>query len=259
MFGRPTSTEHRGGGTFAQARAEYHHARTRTVFRLLGLAAIVGWAYVLFMSDLFTINEIQASGLKELDPVEVNREVFQILDSRKEWRPWSPRHAWFINTEALAQQLKDRLFASNVIVDKSYTNVLRLSVEERSKRLIFHSHQQYFWVDLQGIATNELTDDERKLTQQRILGTRIPAPDDPPVIHRDLDELISPGYVVADSNQVKFWIQTATEIARQGLAYREMQPPNGTSSTTAILTSPEGYKILIDAYTALEPQLKTYQ
>lgn len=250
--------ERRGGGTFKQLREASDVARTRVVFHLLGLAAVIGWMYVIFISDLFAISDIRVSGLKALDPIDVDREVYAILDARKEWRPWSTRHAWFIKQSELAEQLKERLFASSVIVDKSYSNVLRLSVEERSKRLIFHSHQQYFWVDLQGLATAELTSDERKQIQSRILGSRLISSDEPPVIHRDLDELIAQGYTVSDTTQTKAWIQSATEIVKQGILYRELEPPATPSSTTAILVSDDGTRVLLDLDSPLAPQLRSY-
>ena len=250
--------ERRGGGTFTQLREASDVVRTRTVFHRLGFAAVIGWLYVILMSDLFTVTEIHVNGLKALDPVEVEREVFQVLDSRKGWRPWSARQVWFIDQTSLAEQLKERLFASRVIVDKSYTNVLRLSVEERAKRLVLHSHQQYFWVDLQGLVTAELSVEERKQIQSRLLGTRSISSDEPPVIHRDLDEPLAQGYLVADTTQIKNWIQSATEIVKRGVLYRELEPPVAPSSTTAILISEEGTHVLLDLYAPLEPQLRSY-
>ena len=139
----------------------------RPLFVFLALASVIGWLYVLFISDLFVLRKIQVQGTRALDSVDVEREVYIILDARKEWKPWSPRHTWFINTTELANELKDRLFAASVTVDKTYSGILRLMVEERSNKLILHSGQQFLWVDLQGVVTNELSmNEENKLLTQ---------------------------------------------------------------------------------------------
>ncbi len=240
------------------AREQGRAGHTRSVYVLLGIAACVGWAYVLLASDAFLINRVDAEGLHAMDPVEVSREVFAVLDERKGWRPWSTRHSWFIDRVDLGEVLKTRLFAADVIVDKSPTHILRLKIEERSNRLIFHSRQQYFWVDLQGTATAELSVDERRQAQARILGSREAFYDEPPLVHADLQEPIAEGYRVVDSSQVKFWITLTDDMTKAGLAYREFEPPMDASTSLAIIKSTEGYPIYTDIADPIEPQLKSY-
>lgn len=224
---------------------------------MLGAVAIIGWPYVLFMSDAFTVNAVEVRGVKTMDPVEVTREVFQILDKRGAWRPWPARHAWFIDGNVLANELKDHLFVANVIVDKSYNNVLRLSIEERSKKMIFHSHRQYFWVDISGIALEELSAEEMKTAQARLLGQRLATNDDPPIIKQDLDDTISNGFILADSRRAKEWIKLAEDLKSYKLLYREIEPPTASSTLFKVL-SHEGYDVLMDITAPLELQVKTY-
>ena len=232
--------------------------RTRLIFYFLGLFCVIGWLYVFFMSDLFTINDIRVTGLQTLDPVDVNREVYQLLDQKRGWMPWPARNVWFIDRNQLAADLKTQLFAESVTVDKSYTNILRLNVTERASRLIFHSHQQYVWVDLQGLVTMELNDDERRQLQSRLLGQRIPNPYEPPVIQNNLDELVAVGYRVAEPTVIKTWVQTATDVMDGGIPYRELIVPKEGESTASII-SPDGYPVYIDILKPLAPQLKTYK
>ena len=232
-------------------------SKRNAVFLMLGSVACIGWPYVLFMSDAFTVNEIEVRGVKTIDPVEVTREVFQSLDNRGEWRPWPARHAWFVDEKALSQQLKDRLFVANVIVDKSYNNVLRLSIEERSKKVIYHSHKQYFWVDIQGVATEELTVDERKNAQARLLGQQLATNDDPPIIKTDLDYDIAKGTILTDARRAKEWIKLAEDLKSYKLQYREVEPPTASSTLFKVL-SHEGYDVLMDITAPLDLQVKTY-
>jgi hypothetical protein len=233
-------------------------ARTIVFFFLFFISAI-GWLYVLFGSEAFVVNAVEVRGVKSLDPGEVGREVFAVLDGREEWRPWSPRHRWFVDPKKVEQTLEQRLFASRVVVDNLDTNVLRLLVEERGNRAVFYSGQQYFWVDLQGVVTEELSLAEKKRAQARILGHRLPLSDDPPLIHQDLPELIAPGSHVASAELMRSTIQHAHDLMAAGIAYREIQWPRTPTSTTETIISPEGFSILMDVSEDLQIQIATYK
>ncbi len=233
-------------------------SKKRITFAILFLVAAVGWMDLLITSDWLTVKDVQAVGLKKLETEDIKREVYAILDGRGEWRPWPARHAWFIDKKKLEEKLKERLFAENVAVDKLSLGVLRLKVEERAKRVIFHSHQQYVWVDLEGLTTAVLTNDERRDAQSRILGQRPSYIDDAPIVHADLDRELRVGENAADSDDVRKWIQNAALIMKEGLYYREMTPSQDASSTTAFLLAPEGYKVLVDLAEPLLPQIRSY-
>lgn len=244
-------------GTYARMADERRLARTRTVFYFFALVVVIGWLYVFLQSDFFLVSDVEVQGTKQLDPMAVKREVYDVLDHRASWRPWSARHAWFVDKEALTRDLKDHFFVVNVVVDK-YFNVLRLKVEERSNKFIFHSHQQYFWVDLQGTATAELTYPERQSAQGRVLGSLAASMDDAPIIRRDLEEPLAAGYRVASQSDARLWTAAAHELASQDLLYRELVPPDA-SNTTMTLVSVEGYRIFMDIHAPLLPQIKTYE
>jgi len=218
----------------------------------------MGWGYVLLAGDWMMIHSVEVRGLKALDQAEVQKGVFAALDARKEWRPWSTRHAWFLNYEALEKDLQTRLFAENVTVDKTYGYVLRLMVEERESRFVLHSHQQYLWVDASGLVTEELTKDERRQVQARLLGQVEPTLSDPPVIQRDLDELIASGYIVADTESVRHWMDIALQLKKMGIAYRELnvaEQPKEIDSMETVDT----YRILLDSSKDLAPQVENYK
>ncbi len=232
--------------------------KRRAVFTILGLGAIFGWTYLVFISDVFSVSAVEVRGVKELDAVDITKEVFDLLDAREGFRPWPPRHAWFIRHEDLEEKLKTRLFVLNATVEKSYDNVLRLSIEERVKRVVFHSHQQYFWLDLQGVATQELTADEKRDVQARLLGHRPVRLDEPPVIKRNLGELVSAGFVLTDQNQAREWIGLSEKLGTAGLTYRELEPPTASSSLFKVL-SVEGFTVLMDVTASIDSQVHTYQ
>ena len=230
----------------------------RVVFSFMGLWALIGWLYIFWRSDLFSINQIDVRGVVLLDPIDVNREVFEVLDQRRGWRPWTSRNSLFIQKKSFEEAVKERLFAERVTVDNIHNNVLRLLVEERAKRIVYHSHKQYFWVDLDGVVTQELTATERADVQSRLLGYRSASIKDPPVIHQDLDEQIATGYVISQADSVRNWIQLSSQLIKNGLLYREFIPPTSSTHSLVSITAPEGYQILLDTDTPIQPQLDTY-
>jgi len=218
---------------------------------------VVGWSYVLFFSDLFIINTIIVEGVENLDPIDVHREVLATMDKRGGWRPWPKRHMFFLNELELENLLKDRLFVSNVTVDKKGHNILRLKVEERVKNFILHSKQQYVWVDHQGVVTQQLSTDEKSHVQALLLGQRSPDNSEPPIIKRNLDDEASSGFQVFSGNEAKKWISLVEQLRALNVSYREFEPP-GVSSTIMKVLSKEGYELLMDITVPLDIQIETY-
>lgn len=233
-------------------------SKRRAVFVIMGAAAVFGWTYLVFISDVFSVNAVEVRGAKDLDPLDITREIFAVLDEREGFRPWPERHSWFINRKHLEEKLKQRLFVLNASVDNSYGNVLRLSIEERVKRVVFHSRQQYFWLDLQGVVTEALTDEEKRDVQARLLGHRPVRSDEPPVIKRNLDEPVAAGYVLTEPNETRGWIELSEKLASTGFSYREFEPPTASSSLFKVL-SVEGYTVLMDVTAPIVSQVHTYQ
>jgi len=157
----------------------------------------------------------------------------------------------------LENLLKDRLFVSNVTVDKKGHNILRLKVEERVKNFILHSKQQYVWVDHQGVVTQQLSTDEKSHVQALLLGQRSPDNSEPPIIKRNLDDEASSGFQVFSGNEAKKWISLVEQLRALNVSYREFEPP-GVSSTIMKVLSKEGYELLMDITVPLDIQLETY-
>lgn len=233
-------------------------SRRDTVFGLFGIIAVIGWSYVILMSDALQINEVRATGLQALDETDVTKEVFRILDDRQQWRPWPKRHSWFLDEKALETVLRERLFAANVTVKKHFGQSIDITVEERAKRIIFHSRQQYAWVDLHGIVTSELNDTEKKDAQARLLGHRKANANDAPIVKRNLDEGISQGFTTGDIREVKEWIELHDSLRKAGMEFREFTPPTVSSTQLEVLAQ-NGEEVIMDITASIDMQVKTYQ
>lgn len=245
---------HRNHGRGGEGRVD----RRRVRFFALGFIAIVGWCYVVFGSEAFKINRVEARGAQSIDEVEISREVFQLIDAQHEhfWQP--KRHAWFVDREALASALKEKLFADRVDIATPYFNVLRLSIQERPQRFVFHSHQEYFWVRLNGEIQESLDKSERRSVQARLLGQRNMSDNDPPIIHRDLDESLADIQMVADSDEAHRWVDFAYSVYKAGVRYREIEPPEHQESARASILTQDGFRVWVDTVDPLQPQLDAY-
>lgn len=256
MLGRRRSLLYRSSelNTYLRSRT---FTKRDSVFGILAIIAILGWCYVVFMSSWLHISEVYAENLHQIDAVELKREVFAILDSDPRWRPWPKRHRWFIDKERLQIQLKERLFAQRVEVVNTSSAQLQLTIQERSKRIILHSRQWYGWVDLQGVVTTELTDNERRDAQSILLGQRAWNKGDAPIIKKNLDEAPNEGFVITTESEMKDWLYWHDQLISHGLSLRELVPPTA-SSTRLVALSGFDEEVIFDITTPLDLQVKTY-
>ncbi len=229
------------------------------MFTLLGTLAVIGWTYVFFMSDLFLVNTIEAAGLKALDQEDVSREVFALLDQKHQesWRPWPSRHSLFIDRTNLAESLRERLFAEKVNVDKLSLNIVRLTVEERSNKVIIHANQQLFWADLQGVINAELNQEERKQVQDRLNGKRLMRPQESSIISVESDEPLSVGYKVADTAMLKSWITITQKALKANIPLTEFEPSTDKDPQD-VINCQDGIELIIDSQSDLETQFNAY-
>ncbi len=225
---------------------------------LLAFVALMGWVDLLFVSDWLSVRDVQVKGLKQLESAEIAKATFVILEERGVWRPWPARHGWFIDKERVARELQKRFFAEKVTVDKINNNVLRLKIEERAKRIIIRSQHQYLWMDINGFVTSELNFEERQNIQSRLLGQRSLSIDDIPIVHLNDAQELHVSEIAASENDVRKWIQSASQITKEGFLYREMVPPDHPSGTTATFVSQEGYKVYLDLAEPLQAQVRSY-
>ena len=227
------------------------------VFAFFIVFACIGWLYVVFVSDAFVVRDISAGGLSNLTQLDVSREVFRSLDKRTVWRPWGPRHSWFIDKEMLTHDLEERLFAERVSVDNIQNNVLRLSIRERSKRVILHTGNGFLWADRSGVVTDELTPLELQDVRARLSRKRSSQLQDPEIFVLPAASEFAAGYIVASTNTMRMWIGLSDAFKSSGLNFIELEPPS-VSSTRVTVKTAEGHRVFLDTQIPLKSQIDTY-
>lgn len=125
---------------------------------------------VFFVSGHWSVSTIEMNDLKGIDRGEVASTTLDLFD-RGPWKPWDKRSLFFIDEAELAAQLRERLFAEQVVVDKVYPDILRLKIQERQRSVVFASKDQLLLIDTSGIVTGEasgnLADSSRALLTGR--------------------------------------------------------------------------------------------
>ena len=129
----------RGGrsGTYAKTRTGLVNTHRATAIALATSCIALSIVWFIFVSRYWSVTKIETNDLHDLSREEVASTTYDLLDNGG-WKPWDRRNIFFVDPQQLEQDLHDRLFVEQVVVDKVYPNVLRLKIEER-QRSVFPS------------------------------------------------------------------------------------------------------------------------
>lgn len=229
--------------------------RRRFVFAVLGIFSLVGWGGLLLCSDVLTVREITIEGGGSITNAEAKAGVFHVLDTRAEWRPWSPRHRWFVNKEALERALQVRWFTEDVRVERTVgSNILRLKIKEQPMGLVVRTGEQYLEVDGNGIVRRELTNEERVRIAQRMTGRQLATM--PMIVELSfIEEPLTVGYKITPAiEEIRKWITIGSLLHRRGLSFRYLTPTNALL-TSLTLYNERGIAVYLDTSVSLESQI----
>lgn len=244
-------------GTFSETRTSLAHTSRIVVWLLvLGGGTLIA-AWFLFVSGYWTITDVQTNDLKYLDRGEVQSAVYDALDHGS-WKPWDRRNIFFAHKKRLAEELKERLFAEEVSVDKTYPNVLRLLISERQRSVVVASNNQLLLVDMNGLVTSVAADDVSKIARTQLASQAVADKTHLPLIQLDLHEPAADGYQVTDTDTMRMWIEAYNDLLAQKVSFRYISLGYATSQM-AVIRSAQGVDILVDLGTPLKPQVETYQ
>lgn len=244
-------------GTYRRERSGLVRSNRLIGWTLVVSCAAAGITWFFFVSGFWTVTTVETGPLQQLERGEVASTTFAALDEG-EWKPWDRRNILLIDAGELARQLKERLFAEDVAVEKSYPHILRLKITERQRSVVLASTSQLLNVDTNGIVTGEATGETANQARLRLNRKALADLTHQPVVALDLPELAADGYQVADSATVKGWIEAYRALIASGMKFRYMSLTSPTS-TAAYVTSDAGWQVIYDLGEPLGPQIETYQ
>lgn len=242
---------------FRSVRVDRRRSSTTVVILIALSFVVVGWMWFVCRSGFWDATNIDIQGLRTMGRGEVLQEIDHFYASRRGWRPWKPSNVVFLDTKALEASLRERLFAENVIVDKSYPNVLRLLITERQRSVVLVSGEQYVTVDMNGVVTGDATGDVLASSRERIEARAFADQIHLPVVVMPTADPLTTGFQVATPDEVARWIDTSRSFVLNGVNVRFMKTESPGASLNRFV-SERGYDIYVDNTQPIEPQIETY-
>lgn len=139
-----------------------------SVLGFLGVSVLLGWAYVIFASDLFKLHHVEVRGLVTQDPYQAAREVMDAYDALPHAWLAPSRHKLFFDAHALEQTLVTSNTFADAHVESLDKDILRLLVVESQRRIGVVTPQGSFWMNADGQQIGSMSEPEQlKLQQQR--------------------------------------------------------------------------------------------
>lgn len=243
-------------GTYQTKRAGLSRSNRLIGYTLVIAFFLLASVWFIFVSKYFSVTDLQIEGLHELERGEVTSSTYDALDTGA-WKPWDKRNIFFIDTDALSNDLQERLFAESITVDKIYPNVLRLIVKERQRSVFFVTKYQIVSVDTSGVVTEDATDTSAAYVRLRLNGQALADPTQPPIIVCSIEDPLTGGYQVTDAKNVKRWIESYRTFIRSGMRFRTIEFESPTS-TTAQVNAEGNYKVRIDISQDPKAQIDSY-
>jgi len=244
-------------GTFSSTRLGLNRSNRLFAGILIGAFFCLSVVWFLFVSGFFTVTSVDVNDLHAISRGEVASTTWEILDNGP-WRPWDDRNILLIDKKWLAEQLKTRLFAESVSVDKVYPNILRLKISERQRSVVLASKDQLLVIDMNGLVTGEAGETAAQEARDELNSKLLADSDLTPLIASDLPEFATAGYQVTDQARIKEWIQGYRLFISSGLKFRYLRLSDPASQTLKMV-SDQGYEVIFDLLQPLEPQIETYK
>lgn len=243
-------------GTFVEDRLRTRNTRKNTTLFLLSGVAFIGWIYVFFFSNTFTVQRLEIEGAKELKRGDIEEAADAVFQKMHVW-PFREKNIFFIDEKIFTRELTDKLFTQSITVDKKYPNILRLKIKERQSSLVILKEGRFWQIDRNGVIMREIADGQEKVDIQDQINH--PVSDRSQVlpileISHDADPSIGNTYV--SDFRVSLWLDTFKSLQELGFGYRHAMIDYATS-TKLILKMFEPYDVYMNMSLTepIEPQV----
>ena len=279
MHPRPRET-----GTFAYARSTTRHKHRFTACAIVAVCLVLGSVWFIFVSRFWSVTQLDIKGMKDLGRGEVEQATYGALDHGS-WKPWDQRNIFFVDTNQLAKEIQQKLFAEKVTVEKSYPNVLRLLIAERQRRVVYVIGPQYYDVDTQGVV-NGIDTVNASFVQSLLNGKSVSDTSHPVVVSQQIfnqdaadtflfvsstnigatgasstdinTDSATTSQQLVDSDQVKRWLDLSEALNGARLHFKVLKVMQPTSRAVSVAMD-KGYDLVMDLLTPFGPQIDTYQ
>lgn len=242
-------------GMFRKER-EGELVKSKTVSTILFLSFIViATVWFLFFSDFFSISKYEVGELRVLDRGAVAGEMDHFFDQQQHG-PISGRNIFLFDPIKLEKFLKKTFFIENATVEKIYPNILRLTISERQRSVIFITNNQMLILDDYGIVTD-------KADETTVSSTRTYLSNPSPIESSKEIYIIAPtstsyqiGYEYTSSEQVRSWLELAKKLRDAGIWFKAFELNLETPDILSVILK-DNKNVLFDIKIVPDEQIET--
>ncbi len=248
----------RFGTVMQQERERGSEKKKRRIlpYLLAFIGVISSLVWFIFVSRYWSVTTLDIQGLQQIERGEAEGAVYDLLDHGS-WRPWDRRNIFFVNKEKLENDLRDRLLAESVTVDKSYPNVLRLIIQERQRSVILMTDSRTMQVDLHGVSTGDLSASSTQWVHDVLAGKSFADVQHPPIILVGSVDTATSDAHIADPEAIRRWINAYHTLIASQWHFKTFTVDRVTSRTLKIAVQ-GGFDVMMDIQMPLGPQIETF-
>jgi len=131
-------------------------SRSSVIFGILVFVLLTGvLVYILFFSGIFNIKNITLIGEQDINSQEIKEIVEKKISGKIIFFP--QKQIFLVNSESIRNALENKfLEIKDVKIKKQFPDTLKIEVISRAPRIIWHTNNDYFYVDQDGFAFKKI-------------------------------------------------------------------------------------------------------
>ncbi len=206
-------------------------------------------------SGRFDVKKIEIAPLQVLRAEAIEGEMAAYFNGPKQW-PWGNKNIFVLDKEKIKKDLMDKFFVENVIVDKSYPNILRLKIIERQRSVVLITKNNMYVVDDYGVVTDFADATTTSVTRQFLIS---PSPVNTPkeiYVITSVTTTYDKNQAFTDSTMVRKWLVAANKLRDAGIWFKALDIGLEPSDALSVILK-ENKNVLFELDSTLDAQIET--
>ncbi len=227
----------------------------RIVRILLGGSILFLIFWIVFYSELFTIQRFEVGDLKTLDKTVVQQRIEEYLQKEESW-PGKKENLLKVDTKKMEQFLMEQFFVDNIEIQKQYPNILRLIISERQRSVIGVSLTQSFIVDDYGYVLETFDAEHTSSVQALLNQIRVYEDVKDTYVWLATSTHFERSDLFANQQIVRGWLNAVRGLRGAGIWFKAIRIDPDIPGLTNVMIQ-EDIEVILDVEEALEGQIDT--
>lgn len=204
------------------------------IFYFLSIFLLGGVFYIVFLSGIFSVKDINVKGTKELNSEEIKGEIEEALREQL-----FKNNLLFFNKKTIARAIKKEFSPKEIKIKKIYINKVEVQIEEYTPSLQWFSSGKFYTLDEKG----------------RVVGVEPVNKDSIPVVCDNKNLKVKMGERLVTEQFIKFikYLYDNFQFDKSG---KISKVEINESLNEIVVTSTKGFKVYFDTTRDAEKELK---